>query len=156
VLHATATTPWGNVRVFVTHLTDGDAEINRRQADALRAYVEATGGSISVVAGDFNAQEDSPQIRVFAQVWEDTYRAANPHETGLTCCIDDLTQGPTEALEKRIDYIFLVSGGGARVVSAERVLARPFQMAGGWLWASDHVGLLATIEGGASGSTSGN
>jgi endonuclease/exonuclease/phosphatase family metal-dependent hydrolase len=144
-LRATAVTPWGDVRVFVTHLTHGDPTVNRDQAASLAAFVAASGGEPAIVAGDFNALESSPQIRGLG--WIDTYRAIHPDGAGFTCCIGDLSGGPDEPLEKRIDYIFLVPGAGyAEVTGSQRVLDRPFPEVGGWLWASDHVGLLTAVS----------
>jgi endonuclease/exonuclease/phosphatase family metal-dependent hydrolase len=146
-LHATAVTPWGDLRVFVTHLTTGDPRLNHGQAAALQSFVAATGSGPAIVAGDFNATDDSPQIQALAGDWVDTYRVANPDDPGLTCCIDDLAVR-SEPLEERIDYLFLVPGqeGQARVVSSRKVLDRPVWVSDGWQWASDHVGLLTTIE----------
>jgi endonuclease/exonuclease/phosphatase family metal-dependent hydrolase len=147
VLHATAATPWGDLRVFATHLTTGDLALNQGQAGSLQAFVVSTGGGPAIVAGDFNAREDSPQIQALANAWLDTYRVANPGDPGLTCCIDDLA-AQNEPLEERIDYLFLVPGSGEeeQVVSSQRVLDQPVLGADGWLWASDHVGLLSTIQ----------
>ncbi|RPI54109.1 MAG: hypothetical protein EHM56_06565, partial [Chloroflexi bacterium] len=147
VLHATAVTPWGDIGVFATHLTAGDAAANQRQAASLQAFVAATGSGPAIVADDLNAGEDSPQIQALARAWVDTYRLANPGDAGPTCCIDNLVaQG--EPLEKRIDYLFLVPGPGERpqVVSSRRVLDGALPVADGWQWASDHVGLLTTIQ----------
>lgn len=147
VLNATAATPWGDVGVFVTHLTDGAPEVNGAQAESLMALVEAWGEGLGVVAGDFNATEDSPQIKAIAQEWVDTYRVANPEDEGFTCCNDDLSLGVAGPLEKRIDYVFLVPerAHGVRVVSSQRVLDQPSGKPGSWQWASDHVGLLTAI-----------
>ncbi len=148
VLEATASTPWGDVRVFVTHLTNGSPEVNRAQAESLMAFVAVRGEGAAIVAGDFNATEDSPQIVAITDEWVDTYRVANLVEDGLTCCVDNLSFGPEEPLEERIDYVFLVPDEErvARVASSRRVLDTPFESAGGWLWASDHVGLLTAIR----------
>jgi len=153
-LRATALTPWGDVRVFVAHLTNGDAQINAEQAAALQRFVQASGDGgyggyrLAVIAGDFNAREDSPQIQALAAAWTDTYRAVHPADPGYTCCIDDFAQGPEESLEKRIDYLFLAQGEepAASVVDSRPVFDEPFPIAGGWQWASDHVGLLAEID----------
>lgn len=154
VLGATAVTPWGDVRFFVAHLTHGAPEINRAQAASLMAFVAASGGEPAIVAGDFNATEDTPQVQALTRQWVDTYRAAHPNDhdhgndEGHTCCADDLSAGPAETLEKRIDYVFLVPGVErfAEVVSSQRVLDQPFRAADGWLWASDHVGLLTVVQ----------
>jgi len=146
-LHATAATPWGDVRVYATHLTSGHPADNPGQAASLRTFVESTGSGPAIVAGDFNAKEDSAQIQALSKVWLDTYRVANPGEAGWTCCINDLT-AETDTRDGRIDYLFLVPGpdGEESVVSSVRVLDRPVQGLDGWLWASDHVGLLTNIE----------
>ena len=147
VLHATAATPWGDMRVYATHLTSGHPADNPGQAASLQAFVESTGSGPAIVGGDFNAKEDSPQIQALAKVWLDTYRVANPGDAGWTCCIDNLT-AESDTRNERIDYLFLVPGpgGGASVVSSVRVLNQPVQTADGWLWASDHVGLLSMIQ----------
>jgi len=147
-LHATAVTPWGDVDVFVTHLTHGDQEVNRQQAASLAAFVQTTGRAPAIVAGDLNATEDSSQIQSLARNWVDAYHAANPDDEGLTCCIDNLTAGPEEDLERRIDYLFVVPRGGRRmeVHRSQLVLDRPLEVAQDWQWASDHVGLMAEIE----------
>ncbi len=154
VLGATAVTPWGDLRLYVTHLTHGEPAINQAQAADLAAFVQRSAGGPALVAGDFNATEDSPQIQALG--WIDTYRTAHPHDLGLTCCVDDLSAGPGERLEKRIDYLFLVPAGVAvaneedgtsiEVVDSQRVLDRPARTGDGWLWASDHVGLLTTLS----------
>jgi endonuclease/exonuclease/phosphatase family metal-dependent hydrolase len=148
VLQATARTPWGSVRVFVTHLTNGDAEINRAQTASLRGFVAAQGGGLAIVAGDFNATEDMPQIQALAGQWLDAHSIVDPDGEGPTCCVADISQGPEQRLVERIDYVFLVPEAGrvASVASMERVLDRPSRTPDGWLWASDHVGLVTTID----------
>jgi endonuclease/exonuclease/phosphatase family metal-dependent hydrolase len=148
VLGVTAATPWGDIGFFVAHLTGKDPQANRRQAESLRAFVEAHSGDLAVVAGDFNALEDSPQIAALAGRWTDAYRASHPGDAGLTCCIGDLAAGPEEPLEERIDYLFLVAPAAeiAEIVRVQHAFDRPFPTRGGWQWASDHTGLLVEIE----------
>jgi endonuclease/exonuclease/phosphatase family metal-dependent hydrolase len=145
-LHATVVTDWGDLDVFVTHLTDGEDEINQDQAEALQAFVQATGSSPAIVGGDFNARED--EVHMMALAWIDAHAAANPGEPGFTCCVDDLHADPGEVLEKRIDYVFLLprSEVVVEVLSAETILDQPIRMDDGWQWASDHVGLLVEIK----------
>jgi endonuclease/exonuclease/phosphatase family metal-dependent hydrolase len=148
VLHVVAQTPAGPLDLYVTHLTNGAAHLNRVQADALLAYVERTARHPALVAGDFNAQEDSLQIRKIGQEWMDAYRIANPDIPGLTCCIEHLSSPPGNPLTKRIDYIFVVPAAGVQlnVSSVQVVFDQPQRIETGWLWASDHAGLLVTIE----------
>jgi endonuclease/exonuclease/phosphatase family metal-dependent hydrolase len=144
-LGAKAVTPLGGVNFFVAHLTDKDPKVNKGQAKALRSFVEAHSTGLTVVAGDFNALEDSPQLMDLSGDWIDTYRVAHPGDQGLTCCIDDLKAGPSETLEERIDYIFLVHSNG-RLISAQHAFFHPFEVGDGWQWASDHTGLMVEIE----------
>ncbi len=148
VLHATAVTPQGDLPVFVTHLTNGDPAINRAQAVSLLAFVAENSNGPAIVAGDFNATEHTATIKAISQQWIDTFRVAHPDDEGLTCCIGNLTQGPGEALEKRIDYLFLVpgSGQGARVLDRPRVFDQPYRLADGWQWVSDHIWLQSIIQ----------
>jgi endonuclease/exonuclease/phosphatase family metal-dependent hydrolase len=147
-LHAAAATPWGDVDLFATHLTTGEASVNQAQVSSLQAFVNGTGSAPALVGGDFNAGEDSPSIEMLAHEWVDTHGVANPGDAGLTCCVDDLAAGPDKPLEKRIDYLFLVPRGEQRlrVKGAWQVLQTPVRTADGWLWASDHVGVLAELD----------
>ncbi len=148
-LAATADTPLGEVIFFVAHLTDKKSNplINRGQAESLKLFVDAHANLLAVVGGDFNARENTPQIMELAGAWVDTYRSLHPDEAGMTCCIDNLTSGPGEALEERIDYIFLVtnSNQAGQLASARLVFDQPHQVGGGWQWVSDHIGLLVEI-----------
>ena len=154
-LRATAETPWGAVQVFVTHLTHSDPETNQGQIAALKSYVEGSAaGGRAIVAGDFNATEDSPQIRELG--WIDTYRIAHPGDQGPTCCVDDLTAGPDEYLKMRIDYVFETGDSEElRVVDSRRVFAEPYGTRAAWLWASDHGGVLTILSVGDSGRSTG-
>ena len=144
-LGALAVTPWGEVTFYVVHLTDKGPQVNAGQAHALQSFVQAHSSGFAIVAGDFNAREDSPQIKQLVSGWTDTYRAAHPKDIGFTCCIDDLRANPGEPLEERIDYIFLVHESG-KIISVEHVFDHPFKVGGGWQWASDHTGLMVEIE----------
>ena len=145
VLRAVSATPWGDMPVFVTHLTHGDPVVNQGQAATLIAFVESFGDDLSLVAGDFNAMADSPQIEAIAGRWLDAFAAASPADPGFTCCVDDLSAGPGEPLEKRIDYLFLVHGRAEQVVSSRLAFDRPARDGDRWLRASDHIGLLVTL-----------
>jgi endonuclease/exonuclease/phosphatase family metal-dependent hydrolase len=145
-LKATVEMPSADVDVVVTHLTHGDPQVNRGQVRALRGFVEqAEAGRTTIIAGDFNAVEDSSQIAGLG--WIDTYRASNPDDPGQTCCVDDLVAGPGESLEMRIDYVFLSAvGDGSVEVDSRRAFVEPQAVQAGWLWASDHVGVLSVVS----------
>lgn len=149
-LGVTAATPLGEVTFFVVHLTNKNTDplINRGQAAALKEFVEDNATGLTVVGGDFNAVEDSPQIVDLSSSWVDAYRKLHPDDPGFTCCIDNLTAGPGEPLEKRIDYIFMLAAGenDPQIVSAWHAFDQPFSIGSGWQWASDHTGLLIELE----------
>jgi endonuclease/exonuclease/phosphatase family metal-dependent hydrolase len=147
-LQVTAKTPWGAIRVVSTHLTNGKAETNRAQTQSLTSFIPSNGEGTFIIAGDFNAREDSPQIEDLARVWIDTYRNANPDRPGFTCCIDNLTTGLDEKLEERIDYLFLIPDRDTpiQLVASQRVFDQPYPINDGWQWASDHVGILTTLK----------
>jgi endonuclease/exonuclease/phosphatase family metal-dependent hydrolase len=147
-LKATAITPWGAVNVISTHLTTGGGEINRAQAQALQQFVASQSPHITLIAGDFNAREDSAQILDLSQGWVDSYRLANPFSPGPTCCAEDLGSSGGEFLQERIDYIFIQPGVAPnfQVVSSRVILNQPFHSGAGWQWASDHAGLLTELR----------
>lgn len=147
-LRVTVHAPQGAFDVVVTHLTNGPDPLNRAQAASLQAFVSRDLARPTLVAGDFNAEEDSPQIRALSAAWRDAFRLLHPDLPGLTCCVDDLRAGEEEPLEKRIDYLFLVDAGGRawRAVSVERAFDHPWRLPDGPLWVSDHLGLYAELE----------
>jgi endonuclease/exonuclease/phosphatase family metal-dependent hydrolase len=148
VLSAKISLDWGEVRFFVAHLTNDAETLNQGQAFSLKSFVEASDGELKIIAGDFNALEGSTQIEALNKSWLDSYRSIHPGELGYTCCIDNLNSGPKEALEKRIDYIFVVQDPdfGATVKESRLVSNQPFELAGAWQWPSDHIGLLTVME----------
>ena len=148
VLHATAITPAGELDLFVTHLTDGEETVNQAQLDSLRAFVENTATTSAVIAGDFNAREDEVHMVSLVEEWIDGFRLLHPEEPGYTSSVDDLRAGSEEALEKRIDYIFIrpLGENSVNILKAEVVFNQPFQTGDGWLWASDHAGVMIELE----------
>ena len=146
VLGADVETHIGDISVFVTHLTHGEPGANFGQVDALLNEVQAHGLLPKVIAGDFNASPNSSQVSKLSRSWIDVYRDVNPEKDGFTCCIDDL-HDPNQGLDKRIDYVFLEGDAADKydVLDAQLVFDRPARLDDGWLWVSDHVGLMVTL-----------
>lgn len=145
-LKATVITPWGDIDVYSTHLTNGPQAINAGQAQHLRAFVQETAHHPAIVAGDFNAEEGEPHMADLARAWQDAYQQVHPGEPGFTCCVDDLRVQDVD-LTERIDYIFLVPAASStlQAVTARRVFDHPFPQEDGVLWASDHVGVMVEV-----------
>jgi endonuclease/exonuclease/phosphatase family metal-dependent hydrolase len=145
VLHADARTRMGKVGLYVTHLTHNDPEINLAQSDNLKTFVRAQDSVFTIVAGDFNAQPESPQIRDIVINWVDPFDHLQTQADGYTCC-NDVLDVKTAEPSKRIDYIFLVSGSNTpRVNAKNRVFTQPNSSGNSWLWASDHIGLYVDL-----------
>jgi endonuclease/exonuclease/phosphatase family metal-dependent hydrolase len=144
-LHATAVTPHGDIDLFVTHLTHTRTDINFEQSQSLIEFIEENRYDFAIIAGDFNEFPESPQIQIAKSYWIDTFSLLNPGVDGFTCCTDDLTSKDAE-FDKRIDYIFIAPGGSnPTILSSKRVFAKPFQVDDGWLWASDHIGVMVDL-----------
>jgi len=142
VLHAIASTPAGDLDLFVTHLSGEDA-IGLGQVESLMTFADQEKGP-AILAGDFNALESSPQIISLSKTWMDAYRTIHPFDTGYTSSVDNLHAGPDETLERRIDYIFV--SPNLRLLDAGRFADHPFAVEDAWLWVSDHIGLWIDVE----------
>lgn len=145
-LSANLTTLDGEIRVVCTHLTNGETDINLGQVHSLFDFASKFPEPL-IIAGDFNAREDTPQIEHLRDKWTDVYRSIHPFDPGLTCCIDNL-HDPDDTLEDRIDYIFMSQGEDVRIQarSIKAVFDSPYRVGSGWLWASDHAGLYAEFD----------
>lgn len=146
----------GEIDVCVTHLTDrpervGEVPVRLAQARELTAWADRLnrGERPLVIAGDFNDLPESEAIRAitgagFVDAW-----AAAGVGPGYTNDRDDLDlEGATAAANQRIDYIFIRPGRRAKTqpVEARLFLDRPARSNDGYLWASDHFGVIAKIE----------
>lgn len=101
-------TPCGSLQVFSVHLGLA-ARQNFRQLRDLRTWVDEFDPEIPVlIGGDFNAAEDSPQIRHARQSWIDTYRKINPYADATTHTL----RWPWGSIIKqhRLDYMFFRNG----------------------------------------------
>ena len=134
------------INLVTTHLTRRkNLELNAAQAQSLMEFVESLGTRPAIVAGDFNADETSPQIRALNEEWMDAYRIANPGIHGPTCCLrrDRLDQEDPGQPRVRVDYVFLVPNGSDWLVErAEQIFNLPRKDDNGFIWASNHIGVL--------------
>jgi endonuclease/exonuclease/phosphatase family metal-dependent hydrolase len=157
--------PHGPMPLFATHLTFqlhlGSAR--RDQVLALTAQVAQRapiGGPPPVLAGDFNAEPDSDEMRYlrgltglggptvfFADCWWATRDfSADPHAAGHTF---DRTRNRFAALAheppRRIDYIY-VRGPDRNLRGEPLGCELAFTGAQNDVWPSDHFGLVAEIQ----------
>jgi endonuclease/exonuclease/phosphatase family metal-dependent hydrolase len=143
-LATTVDTPFGPVRLVSAHLSGEPAHVSAAQVRALRRFVGSPNVPV-IVGADLNLPPDSPPVVALAGQWTDVLAAADPPDTAATCCVDELTAAAGEGRRERVDYLWL-AGAEPRIEAAQRIFVRPMRVDGGWLRASDHVGLLTAIE----------
>ena len=129
--------------VFDTHLhhTPEGAPIRAEQIADLLGYVKQTRGrGMVVLAGDFNAAPDTPELRPVMAKFLDVFAAMDPAAAADSATT---TLNPAKGLpRRRIDYVFTSRDGkpALRPLSAEIVFDRP---APDGAWPSDHFGVVA-------------
>ena len=129
------------LNVYVTHLhwTDAGTVIRATQVADLVRYIGATSAGIpSLVAGDFNAGADAPELALLRQDFADTYGSLHPQGDAITSSTLNLKY----FAPRRIDHVFHQCNAFAPVAS-EILFTRP-DAAG--VWASDHFGLYAGLR----------
>ena len=107
-LGASISTNIGEIVAFSVHLAINN-RMNQSQVSRLKNWVDEQSGDIpAVIGGDFNAHENSPQIRSTQRSWCDSYREINPSDGGYT---HQLHWPWGEAFrQSRLDYLFLRRG----------------------------------------------
>lgn len=130
------------LNLYVTHLhwTPEGGAIRERQVQDLLAWIEATSEGLPVViAGDFNATSDAPELAALHRGHVDAWQALHPHTRP-----DGATTLNPHYFERRarIDHVFL-ERGRLQPVEARRLFTAPD--AGG-VWASDHFGLYVRFR----------
>lgn len=129
------------IDAYSTHLhhTPQGAAIRATQIRHLLAYVDSTRGTGPVVlAGDFNAEPGSAEMKPLAARYTHAFHAVHPRATRAEAATFNRHFGPDPGV---IDHIFV--GRGLRPV----VSAVLFRTVGpDSVWASDHFGVMARLE----------
>lgn len=129
--------PYGSLTAYSVHLGMLPG-VNADQLDHLRLWVSVgAAGRTAFIGGDFNVDEDAPQIARARRTWTDVFRHLHPHADGTT----HVLRWPWGARlrRSRLDYLFLHPGNRIwRVLEARHVTApgRPH---------SDHRAVLARL-----------
>lgn len=100
--------PWGAFAAISVHLALVKSQ-NVSQLAHLHAWLNSImGGLPTVIGGDFNAHENSPQMTRLGSSWLDTFRHLHPHADGTT---HELRTPWGDMIRRsRLDYIFLRPG----------------------------------------------
>ncbi len=133
------------IDAYSTHLhhTPEGGAIRATQIRHLLAWVDSThGNGPTVLAGDFNAELGTPEMKLVSARYEDVFRAVHPKATREESVTFNKRFGPDPGA---IDHIFV---GGARPLGvrpiASEVLFR--NVAADSVWASDHFGVMARLR----------
>ena len=129
------------LNIYATHLhwTDQGGAIRTQQIADLMEYIAATSENMpSLVAGDFNATAESPELAALSEGFVDTYGLLHPQA--------DVTSRSTLNLKyfapKRIDHVFF-QRNAFTPVGATILFNQPDAQG---VWASDHFGMLAELR----------
>jgi endonuclease/exonuclease/phosphatase family metal-dependent hydrolase len=158
VTFAALATPFGTLPVFSTHLNWKlhEGHVRVQQVRDLVAFIgrETDEGELpAVVAGDFNAEPDSDEIRYLRGLtglggecvyFCDCWAAAGDGGAGATFVRRNPYAWSGSEPDRRIDYVF-VRGPNERLEGVALACALAFDAPVGDVWASDHLGVLATI-----------
>ena len=119
------------------------------QAAEFLAGPAKTGGRV-IATGDFNsaadpATTDTPTTTYadLTKSWFKDAWAVNDGDPGLTCCQNGTLTNPVSALHTRIDLV--LTHGAVKAKSAEVVGDQPIGATPPF-WASDHAGVVATLN----------
>jgi endonuclease/exonuclease/phosphatase family metal-dependent hydrolase len=145
-----ATMKGRTVRVVNTHLEPlapviQDAQCAELLAGPLDAQVPV------VLLGDLNTVSDSSgavPVELATETYNNLLAAgfvdASRKDSAFTCCQDVDLANATSALSLRIDYV--LTRGGIRVSSTNRVGHQPGDRTPTGLWPSDHAGVWAVLH----------
>lgn len=146
-----ADTPYGPINLITTHLSwSKKPEINEAQIESLKLFINTLETHTTILGGDFNAHENSRQIRVLSENWIDVYRQKNPKVSGETCCLNHELIGNKQAgrFFVRADYIFLKQSEFIdwKLHGAKLIFDEPVEHKGHTQWLSNHRGVYTEIE----------
>jgi endonuclease/exonuclease/phosphatase family metal-dependent hydrolase len=144
------------LQACVTHLTDRSEAIDGVpvrliQAGELVRWLQSVCDTRQPVllAGDFNDVPDSQTLATITGAgFTDLWRAAGDGPGYTNDRSDIELESPHGSPNQRIDYLFFRPGAARdfEIAAVRLFLDRPRRTNdGGWLWGSDHVGVIATL-----------
>ncbi|HEY0335388.1 MAG TPA: endonuclease/exonuclease/phosphatase family protein, partial [Stenotrophomonas sp.] len=131
------------LNLYVSHLhwrqTTAGSWMRRQQLGDLLRYIQSSAdGAPSLIAGDFNASAQSPELAALSADYGDAYRALRPGRDGP----GDSTLDPADAAPLRIDHVFF-QRDRFQVVDSHRLFEQRDREG---VRASDHYAMLATLQ----------
>lgn len=129
--------------VYCTHLhhTGEGGATRATQLRDLLGFIgatrdEAPGAVPLVLAGDFNAPPDAPELRLLADRFADAYATTHPDQVGVLVTTLNPALGHTP---RRIDYLFYERDAALTPLDTRILFTTP---AADSTWASDHFGVV--------------
>lgn len=133
------------VDAYSTHLhhTPAGGSIRAVQIRHLLAYVDSTrGDGPTVIAGDFNAELGTPEMKLVSAGHLDAFQALHPNATRTEAATYNARFGVDPGV---IDHVFVERKGARRLTPiASEVIFRT--VGPDSVWASDHYGLVARFQ----------
>jgi endonuclease/exonuclease/phosphatase family metal-dependent hydrolase len=162
IVFAELDAPFGKVPFFCTHLNwkFHHGHIRQLQVKALAdavARLAPLGGFPPVLAGDFNAEPDSDEIRFMRGLtglggpcvyFADAFGVAGDGSLGITFSKRNAFAGPLREPERRIDYVFVRGPDDAQRGEPQAAKVCFDQPDSRGTFPSDHFGVVATITAG--------
>lgn len=159
-LQAKIDTPGGLTQIVTTHLSSGITD-----ASDLSALQQA---AAALAFSDFEAAEEPPARLFFtcdcnvqptdqaplvqyaeSMGWKNVFTVpcTSANVAGCTAGPDIIvTAVPRRRMFERLDYVFWRAGSCAAAPKSSRLFEnQPVRVAKGWLWPSDHLGVLTTV-----------
>lgn len=136
-----------SINVYATHLhhVERGASIRARQVADLIAFIDETAhGLPSIIAGDFNAAADAPELDAITQRYSDAYGVMHPDSASPSP--EHSTLNLAYFSPRRIDHVFF-DPDAFEVVAAHRLFTGNADEDGERsAWASDHYGVAVTLR----------
>lgn len=108
----------GDFDVYSVHLGLSGHQ-NKKQFFRLREWVDRNSKlTPAVIGGDFNAGENSPQVREASEFWNDSYRSKNPNRNEYSHELRWPWGGVIN--RSRIDYLFMRQGNNSWNIESAR------------------------------------
>ena len=124
--------------VYCTHLhhTGEGGAIRATQLRDLLGFIDATKTGDALLAGDFNAAPDAPELALLRPRFADAYAETHPEQVGVLVTTLNPALGHTP---RRIDYLFYDRASALRPLDTRLLFTEP---AADSTWASDHFGVV--------------
>lgn len=154
-------TPFGNIPFICTHLNNEEdhSMVRQSQIGCICDFISKNRRDMSfpsIIAGDFNADSNSPEIRSLMDQknsinnglgFHDAWSVINEEEPGYTLSRENEFARKSTTQNRRIDYIFVeytkVAGNFRWIIESSKIVCNEGIDK---VWPSDHFGILVKLR----------